>query len=117
MATESIWIEKFNQWKSIVKKGCSAGAGPGGIFCTWVGRNCNYNDCPRRSLEEIYVRPVDDPLELELRNKLKNAESEIAELKKKLLEKTATISAVLPETPQDVENPDLINELKKLENA
>ena len=116
MATESIWIEKFNQWKSIVKKGCSAGAGPGGIFCTWVGRNCNYNDCPRRSLEEIYVRPVDDPLELELRNKLKSAEDRIAELEKKLLEKTATIPDVL-ETPQEVENPDLIKELKKLENA
>jgi len=98
-----------------VKKGCDAGAGPGGIFCTWVGRNCNYNDCPRRSLEEIYIRPVDDPLELELRNKLKSAEDRIAELEKKLLEKTATIPDVLQKA--QVENPDLIEELKKLENA
>jgi len=115
LATDSIWIQKFKQWKSIVKKGCDAGAGPGGIFCTWVGRNCNYNDCPRRSLEEIYIRPVDDPLELELRNKLKSAEDRIAELEKKLLEKTATIPDVLQKA--QVENPDLIEELKKLENA
>lgn len=59
---------------------------------------------------------MDDPLELELRNKLKSAEDRIAELEKKLLEKTATIPDVL-ETPQEVENPDLIKELKKLENA
>ena len=58
---------------------------------------------------------MDDPLELELRNKLKSAEDRIAELEKKLLEKTATIPDVLQKA--QVENPDLIEELKKLENA
>lgn len=61
------------------------------------------------------MRPVDDPLELELRNKLKSAEGKIADLEKKLLE-TATIPDVVPETPQE-ENSNVIEQLKKLENA
>jgi len=80
LSVDKVWIQKFKQWKSIVQKGCPAGAGPGGILCTWIGRNCNYNDCPRRNLEEIYVRPIDDKLELtveELQNK-------VAELEEKL---------------------------------
>jgi len=52
----NIWIKKFVQWKNIVKKPCSASAGPGGVFCMWIGRNCCYNDCPRRSLEEVYLK-------------------------------------------------------------
>ena len=68
----NVWIKKFNQWKNIVKKGCTASAGPGGVFCMWIGRNCSYNDCPRRSLEEVYLK-ADEALvqELEmLRNEL-----------------------------------------------
>jgi len=46
------WLQKFNFWKKLVKDGCQAAGGPGGIFCFWIGRNCSYNDCPRRNFEE-----------------------------------------------------------------
>ena len=111
--TENIWIKKFNMWKSTVKKGCSACAGPGGIFCTWVGRNCNYNDCPRRSLEEIYVRAVDDNLEIELRNRITELENNVIELEKQL----ETRAPIMPSESHQEEDMSLVEELKKLENA
>lgn len=112
--TENIWIQKFNMWKSTVKKGCSAGAGPGGIFCTWVGRNCNYNDCPRRSLEEIYVKEPVDALELELRDRITELETKNIELEKQL-----ETRALIPLESHQEESKDtsLVEELKKLENA
>ena len=107
----NVWIQKFNQWISIVKKGCSAAAGPGGILCTWIGRNCNYNDCPRRSLEEIYVKPMDDKLELiveELQNK-------IAELEEKLKLQAQKQLEVVPPGDQEPSNSDSMEEqLKKI---
>ena len=109
---ENIWIQKFNMWKSTVKKGCSAGAGPGGIFCSWVGRNCNYNDCPRRSLEEIYVKEPVDALELELRNKILELETKNSELEKRL----ETHAPIMPSESQE-ENASVIDELRKIENA
>lgn len=106
MSVENIWLQKFKQWKSIVQKGCPAGAGPGGVLCTWVGRNCNYNDCPRRSLEEIYVQPIDDKMELtveELRNK-------VAELEEQL-----KAQAQKPEMVAEPSNSDSLNaQLKKI---
>lgn len=99
-------------WKNTVKKACSACAGPGGIFCTWVGRNCNYNDCPRRSLEEIYVRPVDDKLEIiveELRTKVADLEKQLEFQVQRRLEAAGV--------PQEENENAVMEELKKIENA
>jgi len=46
------WLQKFIAWKALVMNGCPAAGGPGGIFCFWIGRNCSFNDCPRRNFEE-----------------------------------------------------------------
>ena len=109
MSADKVWIQKFKQWKSIVQKGCPAGAGPGGVLCTWVGRNCNYNDCPRRSLEEIYVQPIDDKMELtveELRNK-------VAELEEQLKAQAQKQPEIVAD--QEPSNSDSLNEqLKKI---
>jgi len=61
----NVWIKKFNQWKNIVKRACTAAAGPGGVYCMWIGRNCSYNVCPSRILEEVYLK-VDESLVQEL---------------------------------------------------
>lgn len=84
--SDKIWIEKFDLWKNIVKKGCTAGAGPGGIYCVWIGRNCSYNDCPRRSHEEIFVRgdPVLEQEVEQLRSELNVKNEEITTLTEKL---------------------------------
>jgi len=46
------WLQKFIIWLKLVKNGCPAAGGAGGVFCFWIGRNCSYNDCPRRNFEE-----------------------------------------------------------------
>ena len=110
MTIENIWIQKFGQWKSIVKKGCNAGAGPGGIFCTWIGRNCNYNDCPRRALEEIYVKAPGTDAQ----------EKIIDELRKQVtaLEEQLKLRPPAPEaSPQEETDENLMDELRKIENA
>lgn len=99
MSGDNVWIEKFKLWKNITKKGCPAAAGPGGIFCMWVGRNCNYNDCPRRSHEEIFVRG-DAGLEQEmeqLRSELNVKNEEITVLTEQLK------TVVNPETEKNIE--------------
>lgn len=99
----NIWIKKFVQWKNIVKKACAASAGPGGIFCVWIGRNCSYNDCPRRSLEEVYLKADESLLqELEmLRNEL-NAKTDELNVKTEQLttleEKLRTVEPQVTET-------------------
>ena len=108
MSVDKVWIQKFKQWKSIVQKGCPAGAGPGGVLCTWIGRNCNYNDCPRRNLEEIYVSRVDDKLELI-----------VEELKTRIIELEEQLESqpVLQESAES-SNPDLVKvQIKKIENG
>ncbi len=100
----NVWIKKFNQWKNIVKRACSASAGPGGVFCMWVGRNCSYNDCPRRSLEEVYLK-ADETLvqELEmLRNEL-NAKTD--ELNAKTEQLTTLEEKLRTVEPQETINP------------
>ena len=109
MSVDQVWIQKFKQWKSIIQKGCPAGAGPGGVLCTWIGRNCNYNDCPRRNLEEIYVRNIDDRLELtveELKNKVIELEKQLELQSQPVLQESAESS-----------NPDSITQIKKIENG
>ena len=103
----NIWIKKFNQWKNIVKKACSAAAGPGGVFCMWIGRNCSYNDCPRRSLEEVYLK-ADEALlqEVEmLRNEL-NVKTDELNVKTEQLttleEKLRTVETVEPQTTETI---------------
>lgn len=64
--SERIWIKKFKQWLSIVRKACPAAGGPGGVYCYWIGKSCSYNDCPRRNLEESYLQPVESGVETEL---------------------------------------------------
>jgi len=84
--SDKIWIEKFNLWKKLTKKDCTAATGPGGMYCMWVGRNCCYNACPRRSHEEIFVR-ADPVLEQEmeqLRSELNVKNEEIIILTEKL---------------------------------
>lgn len=67
----------------------------------WVGRNCSYNDCPRRSHEEIYVKG-DEGLEQtveQLKNELIAKDEQITTLTEKLksippeTEKTEKIEA------------------------
>lgn len=98
--SDNIWVKKFDTWKSIVRSGCSACAGPGGIFCTWIGRNCSYNDCPRRSAEEIYVKQMDDNLELKV-EQLTSDKKQLTEQVEMLTEK---LKIVAPEEMQKIEN-------------
>lgn len=96
------WIANFKQWLNVVRKACPATGGPGGVYCFSVGRNCSYNDCPRRSLEEVHMKPPDPNLELELEEmrltintlteKLKEAGIEIVEGEVKTENATATIA-------------------------
>lgn len=100
MSRDNIYIQKFNLWRNITRKGCTASVGPGGVFCIWVGRNCSYNDCPRRSHEEIYVKG-DESLEQEmeqLRGEITTKNEQITLLTEKLkifdtieVEKTNTL--------------------------
>ena len=46
------WLSRFRLWQSLIKKGCSAATGQGGVMCSWVGSPCCYNICPRRNFEE-----------------------------------------------------------------
>lgn len=96
----SVWLEKFEQWKSIVKNKCSASAGPGGIFCAWIGRNCSYNDCPRRSLEEVYIKQMDDNLELKV-EQLTTEKEQLTEQVEILTEKLKTFA---PEEIEKIES-------------
>lgn len=84
MSDSKVWIEKFKLWLNIVKKACPAGAGPGGLYCMWIGRNCSYNDCPRRSHEEIYVKSDEDLTVEQLRNELNDKNAQITTLTEKL---------------------------------
>ena len=43
------WLEKFRVWKSLIRNGCPALAN---VYCMWLGINCSFNNCPRRSFEE-----------------------------------------------------------------
>lgn len=54
--TNPIWIKKFAHW-STMQKGCIAARGPNGVYCSWAGRNCGYETCPRRIFEEVTVDP------------------------------------------------------------
>jgi len=88
MLKPRIWLMKFKAWVNLLKKGCPASGGPGGIFCFWIGRNCCYNDCPRRSFEETeylmeYLEKVEtsDRTVANLRIKINQLNKEIAKLK------------------------------------
>ena len=100
MSEGNIWIKKFNQWKNIVKKACTAAAGPGGVYCMWVGRNCSYNDCPRRSLEEVYLKADENLLqELEmLRNELNVKTNELYAKSEQLTTLEEKLRTVEPQT-------------------
>jgi len=107
----NIWIKKFNQWKNIVKKSCTAAAGPGGVFCTWIGRNCSYNDCPRRSLEEVYLK-ADEALlqELEmLRNELNTKTVELNAKSEQLTTLEEKLRTVEPQTTIKLETEKIEN--------
>jgi len=109
----NIWIKKFDQWKNIVKRACSAAAGPGGVYCMWIGRNCSYNDCPRRSLEEVYLK-ADEALlqELEmLRNELNTKTDELNVKTELLTTLEEKLRIVEPHTTETI-NP----ETEKIEN-
>jgi len=101
----NVWIKKFNQWKNIVKKACSASAGPGGVFCLWIGRNCSYNDCPRRSLEEVYLKADETLLqELEMLRNALNAKTDELNVKTEQLttleEKLRAVETVEPQNTE-----------------
>jgi len=107
----NIWIKKFNQWKNIVKKACSAAAGPGGVYCMWIGRNCSYNDCPRRSLEEVYLK-ADEALlqELEmLRNELNVKTNELYAKSEQLITLEEKLRTVEPQTTIKLETEKIEN--------
>jgi hypothetical protein len=100
----NVWIKKFNQWKNIVKRACTAAAGPGGVYCMWVGRNCSYNDCPRRSLEEVYLK-ADEALvqELEmLRNELNVKTVELNVKNEQLTTLEEKLRTVEPQTTETI---------------
>lgn len=50
----------------------------------WIGKNCSYNDCPRRSHEEIYVKSDEDLTVEQLRNELNDKNAQITTLTEKL---------------------------------
>lgn len=84
------WLQKFNAWRILIRRNCPAGAGPGAILCSWVGRNCNFNDCPRRNFEEdeLVIEAVLKVKALReanksLRQELKEKNKQLKELKKK----------------------------------
>jgi hypothetical protein len=100
----NVWIKKFNQWKNIVKRACTAAAGPGGVYCMWIGRNCSYNDCPRRSLEEVYLK-ADEALvqELEmLRNELNVKTVELNVKNEQLTTLEEKLRTVEPQTTETI---------------
>lgn len=97
MSESNIWIRKFNLWRNITRKGCTASVGPGGVFCIWVGRNCSYNDCPRRSHEEIYVKA--DEVELELEQTVEQLKNEIIAKDEEIF----TLTEKLKSTPLEIE--------------
>ena len=53
---DPLWLKKFKVWGSL-QKTCPAARGPTGIYCSWEGRNCSYNMCPRRIFEEVIIDP------------------------------------------------------------
>ncbi len=89
-----IWILKFNAWSNMQKK-CLAKRGPGGIFCSWEGKNCSYSGCPRRIFEEEMIDvsklPETKP-QPKLRNRVSMLEQENNKLVKRIeeLEKMTT---------------------------
>ncbi len=108
----NIWIKKFIQWKNIVKKACAASVGPGGVFCMWIGRNCSYNDCPRRSLEEVYLKADETLLqELEmLRNELTAKTAELTAKTEQLTTLEEKLRTVEPHTAETI-NPKIERQL------
>jgi hypothetical protein len=100
----NVWIKKFNQWKNIVKRACTAAAGPGGVYCMWIGRNCSYNDCPRRSLEEVYLK-ADEALVQELEMLRNELNAKTVELNVKTEQLTTLEEKLRTVEPQETINP------------
>jgi len=92
-----IWMIKFGAWSNL-QKNCPAKRGPGGIYCSWEGRNCSYTGCPRRIFEEEMIdtskMPVPKP-QPKLKNRISVLEQENIKLMKRVeeLEKKNVLTA------------------------
>lgn len=83
-SNQPLWVKKFTLWSSM-QKSCPAARGPNGIYCLWEGRNCGYNNCPRRIFEEVMVDPDSIPApkpQPKLRNQIKDLQTENQQQKK-----------------------------------
>lgn len=84
------WLEKFTAWNTLLRKGCPA-ATMKGVICVWIGRNCSFNDCPRRNFEEdelaneavLKVEKL-QAVNQNLRNQIQQKNAKINQLKKDL---------------------------------
>lgn len=75
------WLEKFRVWKSLIRNGCPALAN---VYCMWLGINCSFNNCPRRSFEE-------EELHVEAAQKVEAMQAQIGNLKKRLADSQAQV--------------------------
>lgn len=78
------WLDKFTAWKTLIRNGCPAAAG---VLCLWIGFNCSFNNCPRKSFEA-------DEFIVESSHKVETMQKQIANLKQRLTESQNQVKAL-----------------------
>lgn len=93
---EALWMQKFKIW-SKMQQSCVAARGPNGVYCAWEGRNCGYNNCPRRVFEEVMIDPdkIQPPKpQPKLKNQLQTLQNETKQQRKQIAELTKRLEVL-----------------------